>query len=342
MSDRVSQKRIAEMLNLSTATVSRSLRNDRSIHPDTRARVLETASKLGYQLPGRGHREPDSAEAVSIQVLLGFPAISSRASEQILAGISNIATSRNVSIAVHVVSGENPHELLHPAQQPVGMRNGVVDAIVMLSSLPQDIVEALSHKLACVALVHHYPELRVDCVDTDQIVATRQLVDHLLGLGHRRIGFLGWNHELSWVRRRFQGYREGLFQAGLQFEQDLALNLDGAMESAQERAEAVLRLVDQGVTAWVCVADPVAFDLCRELRKRKIKPGGGKVSITGYDGIDSPPDCPALTTIRVPYRALGAAAVQRVLNRIEDPAAPMRDVLIRHELVIGDTTGRRR
>ncbi len=341
----VSQKQIADYLNLSTATVSRSLRNDSAINPATRARVIEAATKLGYELraSARSRRAfTERQETTSLAVFIGHPSgfqgDPSPAGEHVLAGLSDAAAQKNTILVTHFVPPEEAYRLLASDGQPAAMRAGQLSGLILLYPFPEEVVAALSQQLPCVSIVHHHPALNVDCIDTDQTGSVARLVEHLVALGHRRIGFLSWGHGLSWERRRFHGYVQGLMDADLAYDPALVINLNGTPLGQEHEARRIADLRAEGVGAWVCAADHVGYHLCRHLQQMGLALGRD-VSVAGYDGMQPPPDCPALTTIRVPFREMGFAAIRRLLYRIEEPAARLRDIILRSAFVVGETTG---
>jgi DNA-binding LacI/PurR family transcriptional regulator len=341
----INQKAIAEQLQLSTATVSRSLRNDPTINAKTRAKVLDFASRIGYQLPVSARKRqavrPES-EVSSLGVLIshpeGFRDDHSGAGQYMLAGISQAATQYDLDLTIHFVPPDETHRILNPANQPRAMRSGQLQGLILLYPFSPEVTASLAEQIPCVTIVHHHPGHRVDCVDADQATAISTVVEHLHGLGHQRIGFLSWVRRRSWVYRRFSGYVEGLTRRGLVFDPGAVLNMYGRILGEEEQADAVTSLVRQGVTAWVCAADHIAYSLSRRLARRGLRVGHD-VSVTGYDGIEQAADCPALTTIRVPFLEMGHAAVRRLLSRLKNPAAPVTDILLKCEFVEGESSG---
>ncbi len=349
-STRVSQRDIADKLAISVATVSRSLRNDRSIHPSTRARVLSMAARLGYTLPDG--RIPGDSRVRSLQVILGAPAYpvggggelsgyASLAGQQILSGISEAASSLGFQVAIHMVGPDDLDRMASAEGLPIGLREGQISGAILLQSLPSPVVEVLRQRVSCVSVVHHHDDPSIDCVDCDQAAAVTDLVTRLTAQGHRQLVFVGFGRGRGWERRRFAGFREGLFQSGIVYGPEMVLGLGEGLPARGE----LMRLLDEriaaGATALVCVADPIAFEVCRALQDggRAI---GGDLAVTGYDGSAVPAGLPSLTTVEVPYRDLGVAAVRRLIRRIEEPDAPVRSVLIQHGITEGQSTRRKR
>ena len=340
---RVSQQRIAELLDLSTATVSRSLRNDPSINPDTRARVIEAATRLGYR--PRQARTPRKGrggdEMLTFEVLIGHPSgfagDPSAAGQSMLAGVSDCAAGSNVSLSVNFIAPDDVEHLSDAERWPPAMRAGLVDGLILLYPFPRSVVQSLTRHWPVVAVSPPDHHVEADFVDTDEALAVARLVEHLAGLGHRRVGFLTVGNGLPWERQRLQGYRQGLARVGLEHDLSLEFDITGDARLYGERVAAATRLAQEGVTAWVCSADHLAYDMRREFKTRGLRVPQD-VAITGYGGMAPPADCPAVTTVRVPYEELGAEAVRCLLRRLEDPRARLRDILLRHELVLGEST----
>ncbi|MCA9322402.1 MAG: LacI family DNA-binding transcriptional regulator, partial [Planctomycetes bacterium] len=191
---------------MSTATVSRSLRNDGSINPATRARVLEAASRLGYRArtATRGARRsgPDVEAVQTIGVLIGHPAgfrgDPSSAGQSMLAGISDAANIHDLCLSVHFVSSEDALRLDDPEHWPPALRSGLACGLILLYPFPHAVVEQLAAHWPCVAVSPPDSNLPADFVDVDEVNAIADLVDHLHQLGHTRIGFLTLGQGFPW------------------------------------------------------------------------------------------------------------------------------------------------
>jgi DNA-binding LacI/PurR family transcriptional regulator len=91
-----------------------------------------------------------------------------------------------------------------------------------------------------------------------------------------------------------------------------------------------------GVTAWVCAADHQAYNLIRGLGKKGFKVPS-EVSVTGFDGIQTPPDSPELSTIVIPFREIGTTGTQRLVERSQKRFGSAQHVLIDCRLRAGST-----
>jgi len=340
----VNQELIAQRLNLSRATVSRSLANHPAISAATRRRVQDMADKLGYQpSPGRVGRRGKNSRTLTIGVLIGIPAekVEMATFPYILRGIQARAEIEHVTIDV---SYQAPADF-HPesSRQPVfrNMRSGNWRGAILIYPFAEKAVEVIAKRLCTVAVLESYSQPGLDIIDTDDASAIVALVERLAEAGHKRIGFLSWDYPVGghWVARRFSGYIEALYGQGLPFRPEWVLNVDKTTPrlSPTQVADAVARKVrEEHVTAWVCAADHQAYQLALDLPARGLRVPED-VSITGFDGLDPAPGHQRMTSMRVPHEQIGSAAVTRLVNRIQHPTAPRRKILVEAEYVAGAT-----
>ncbi|MEX0331172.1 MAG: LacI family DNA-binding transcriptional regulator [Puniceicoccaceae bacterium] len=339
------QQQIADLLGLSRTTVSRCFTHNSRINPETRARVFECAAKLGYRYhPQRTIMgEEVRIRKDRVAVLIGSPdpaAKDTAAAKAIIGGLSKQVNAEGLSLEVHYVD---------PAtfQPKPRSRRIVGDAswsdwlgIIMLYPFDQAAISNLKLRRPLISLLEDYEDDDVDYIDTDHGRGISRLMDHLQGLGHRRIGFLSWKYSIPvhWAERRFGAYVESLFRHNLEFDPSIVLNIrrDQHIHSS-ELPDLVIRSMEKGVTAWVCAADHQAVELIKALQKRGIDIPRD-LSITGFDGIPVPEGLPALTSIRMPFDEIGRSAVATLLRRTQQPTAERRQVMISGQLIKGQTT----
>jgi len=340
----VNQELIAQRLNLSRATVSRSLANHPAISAETRKKVQEMAAKLGYQqTPGRAGRRGKNSRSFTIGVMIGVPAgnVVMATFPYILKGIRDRAEIERVTIDVCYQAPADFHP--ESSRQPVfrSMRNGDWRGTILIYPFAEKAVELISKRLCTVAVLESYSQPGIDIIDTDDASAMSALVERLAEAGHKRIGFLSWDYPIGghWVARRFSGYIEALFHHGLPFRPDWVLNVEKNIPklSPSQVADAVAQKIrSDHVTAWVCAADHQAYQLAQDLPARGLRVPED-CSITGFDGLDPTSGQKRVTSMRVPHEQIGSAAVTRLVNRIQHPTAPRRKILVEAQYVAGET-----
>jgi DNA-binding LacI/PurR family transcriptional regulator len=171
---------------------------------------------------------------------------------------------------------------------------------------------------------------RCDLVGIDNYRAGVLATNHLLRLGARRIGFVACRGQASTVKARIQGYRDALAEA----------------QAVQSCAPQVLYLEPDrpvewtgGFDAFVCANDRIAGLLMHALLGRGVRIPQD-VRIVGMDDVNYAALLPVpLTTIHQPCGDLGEAALRLMLDRLDHPHMPARDVLLDCSLVIRQSCG---
>lgn len=250
---------------------------------------------------------------------------STRAGYQLLLGQSNLAGR-----------SEAPY-LARYAENPA------VKGVITLS-LGGEIPAASYQQLArsgkpFLFVVRQAETVAADSVSTDHVGGARELVRHLVGLGHRRIAYVG---EVG-LRppRHFQGYLEGLREAGLPEDPQLCVQIDSDdLEHVGE--EGVRSLLARGApfTAIFAQIDLVAIGALRALRAAGIRVSAD-VSVVGFDNIPLAQHLdPPLTTVDHTVREIGRLAVLLLLDRITGRYdGPARRVIIQPQLMIRASSG---
>lgn len=342
----INQQALAERLNLSRTTVSRSLSNHPAISAATRARVLETAAEMGYRgAPIRTLRRSRQSRPMTVGVLIGVPAanVEMATFPFVLQGIRKRAEIEHVAVDV---SFENPADLSGDlARQSIlrNIRNRDWRGTILIYPFPEPAVDALARKISTVAVLESYEHPEVDTIDTDDFAGIGALVHRLAEAGHRRIGFITWRYPVGghWTMRRFGAYVETLFADGLEFRPEWSCNVrrDGRYLGGADIAEfAVERMRRHGVTAWVCAADHQAYRFIQDLHALGIRVPED-CSVTGFDGLEPPPGLPALASMRVPHEDLGQSAMARLLGRMLHPKSSRRKILVEAQPTGGKTIG---
>jgi DNA-binding LacI/PurR family transcriptional regulator len=203
----------------------------------------------------------------------------------------------------------------------------------------QRIIFALERARIPVVLIDRcflpYPERsRHDLVGIDHRRAGYMGTEHLLKLGCRRIAFLGYSNSASTIAARAAGYREALYVFGVPIEPELVLSLDTGDEDEVRRLMQMLK-PDGIVGANDRTAGQVMHRLIHLNYRIPLD-----VRIVGIDDVDYAKLLPVpLTTVHQPGREIGTASVGVMLERISRPDMPVRDILLDSKLVIRDSCG---
>ena len=203
----------------------------------------------------------------------------------------------------------------------------------------EEIVTSLTEAGIAVVLldrcIYSYPKRsRFDLVGIDNRRAGFVITDHLLSLGTHRIAFLARPQSASTVDARISGYREALYATGNLVEPGLIWR--GDPSDTDFIREHIAEWSPDGI---VCANDHTAAHLMRSLEEIG-KRVPEDIRIAGIDDVKyaSLLRVP-LTTLRQPCRQIGAVAMSAMLERLEHPAIPARDILLDFELVVRRSSG---
>ena len=221
-------------------------------------------------------------------------------------------------------------------------RDGAAGVILYHVSGPHTIplLRSIQQKGIPLVLIDRYPyELECDFVGVDNYGATKVAVEHLIGLGHQRIGYILQEEQVSSVQERLRGYRDALEICGLSYVAELTVS---ARPTASLALDQLLSL-PKPPTALVAVNDFAAFAIIQEANKRGIHVPKD-LSVVGFDNSEAYTPRPGiLTTIRQPFEEIGRRAVELVLARQSPPRTPSerayRHVVLPGTLVVRESTG---
>ena len=344
--ERTNLTTLAERLGVSISTVSRALRGMEGIHPETRSRIIALSHQMGYssKSPAVGpmtselERDPRHILALSQNTA---PQIDQR----FMAGISGAAVSYNIAVLTHLVAQNQCDSVLDSRTAPTSFRTGLVKGLILLHRWPSAVARQLCEKLPSVSVVHDYPGTQIDLIGIDERRGINELMEHLYHAGHRRIGFFGLCPEVTWSCGRFAAYVESLTRLDLEYEPAnvVRIDLQAALEAdpfpVPETGRQVQERIRQQVDAWICASSTTA----EALRLHLVEAGlriPEDVALTSFHG-DSryvANGLPPFTTTDVVDEELGAAAIRRLIGRIDKPFESRRAILVPARLKIGQTT----
>ncbi|MFF4059454.1 LacI family DNA-binding transcriptional regulator [Streptomyces sp. NPDC001668] len=316
---------VARSAGVSVATVSHVLNDTRPVLPHTRQAVLDAVDELGYT-PNTLARSLVTSRTRSIG--LAVSAISNPYFTEILQGVEAGALEHGYSLLIADPHDDPDHErkvvqLLHERR--------VDGMIVAPSADPRELVSYLGR--------HQVPTVFLDRLVTvpgdgpppfDQVCAentepTAQLVTHLAGVGHRRIGLVAGLTGFSTTAERIAGYRQGLTAAGLPYDDDLVVHGDSESAGA-ERATAALLSLASPPTALVTANNAMTIGTLRALREHGLSVPDDLALCCFDDFAWADLFSPRLTAIAQPSREIGAQAVRVLLERLDAPDRPARTV----------------
>jgi len=334
----VTLKDIARKVGYSVTTVSRALNDYDDVSEETKQLIKRVAQEMGYH----PHVIAQSLQRRRTNTV-GFivPATDRYLSDpyflELLAGIGDGAASHDFDLLVSTCKPMDPQERVVYERMVRGRR---VDGIVVARTRCDDerIAYLLSEGFPLVAFGRTASDLDFPCLDVDGERGVYEAVNYLIGLGHRRIGFIAPSMYLMFAEHRLAGYKRALRDNDL--EDDAALVVEGNLTQARgyQRMEQLLDL-EEPPTAVVAGNDLMAFGAMEAAQERGLVVGRD-VAVIGFDDVPLAAYFhPALTTIRQPIYDIGKMLSQMLIKIINGEELAERQIILQPELVIRESSG---
>lgn len=321
---------VAKAAGVSVSTVSRVLNDRVDVAPDTYDHVKEVINKLGYisNLAARSMRSlktnviglimPDAGEPFPIEVLKG---------------VNSAIAVLDYDLIMYTCGDYRKHFVADRERKFVSLLNqSITDGVVVITP-------ATTHfntDAPVVAVDPHFEITEYPSVISTNKRGAIQAMDYLLGLGHRRIGFINGRSDLMSADRRLNGYLESLQQAGIPIEEALIAQGDFTAESGLLCARQLLNLPvpptaifaanDQSALGAYQAAQEAGFSIPADL------------SIVGFDNIpEAALAKPGLTTVDQSIQEMGKIAVEMLIKLIEGESLENKIVRTNTRLVVRDS-----
>lgn len=330
-------REVAKQLNLSITTVSRALDGYSDVSEETRQRVIKVAKEMGYT-PSRNARQLRRQRTDTIGYIMptSQPRFADPFFSEFIAGLGDEASAQNLDLLITRAPPNQEGEQVVYQRWIQGRR---VDGIV-LSRLRQD--DWRVHYLhesgfPFVAFGRTNIPIEFPHIGVDGASGIRRLIAHLVEQGHQRIAFVSAPPDLTLQADRFRGYREGLAEAGIIFDERFIaegnLTRDGGYLAAKK-----LMALPSPPTAIIGVNDLTAIGILRAARELGISVGSD-LAVAGFDGIDDTEHtAPPLTTLKQPVYDCARRLVRMLAALTNNEPLQEPQVLLFPELIIRDST----
>ena len=338
----VTSRDVAKRAGVSRTTVSFVLNDVKgsNISPETRRRVLAVAEELGY-VP---HAAAQALAGQRTQIIgLVFPRSYHHLPThffllQILDGLLDVVQQNGLRLLVDSLGESEGRQSYLDL-----VRAKRIDGLIVLDPRSDNpALQALAEEGFPLVVIGDLAGAEICSVDVDNRAAAGVAVQHLLSLGHRRIGCIT-NAPLSGYRvteERLHGYRDALDAAGVAFDESLVRYGEYTPESGFGNMNSLLDEVTPRPTAAFVASDVVAFGAMAAIQQRNLKIPEN-IALVGFDDVPlarfvNPP----LTTVRLPAAEQGRRAGELLLDLILKRADSGRRILLDTELIVRASSGR--
>ena len=312
MKKKVTIRDVAYLAGVSISTVSRVVSNKVNVNEATRQKVQRAIDKTGYE-PNYTARALATKNTDTIAVILDRSPSQSFGNSFFLDTLDALATKLNeynkdllLLFSDEIFSDE------HSKVKKL-IQSNKIDGVIKLSVIENDQTIKYLVSTSTPTVVVGRPEEDVLYVNNDNFIAMKEVVNHIISKGCKKIAFVGGNKKLVVTSDREKGYEEALKDAQLAFDESFVFYSHFTIDSGYDLAD---KLIAEKFDAVACTDDLIAYGIAKryaELNK--------KINITGFNNTYLSQLSPIpITTVDIHAKDLGKQAVDLLLNENSDRA----------------------
>ena len=333
---RVTIHDVASHAGVSAMTVSRVINKSPRVSADTRERVEASIAELGY-VPNRLARGLIQRKTHAFGVIV--PDVANPFFTLVVRGVEEVAWRAGYHVILCDTQGDLERERGYLEDMVAFQVEGVLIAPVGDRSRPQ-LRRLTRNNVPFVLVDRSISDFDADLVQGDSVGGARQLVEHLIGLGHRRIGMVTETTDVSTARDRLQGYREALERAGI--ESDPELVVESSAIDPDVAAAATLRLLGLAdpPSAIFAVNNIAVVGVAEAAREEGLEIPRD-LAVVCFDDIEHVSRLyPFLTVMAQPAETYGTIATQLLLDRLSGRVGQRRRIVVLPaDLIVRESSG---
>ncbi len=335
----VSIKDIAKAAGVSHSTVSRALSDSPLVNTETKARIQHLARTMGYS-PDAQARSLVMGRTRTVGVVvttLTDPFIA-----EAVQAIESTAYGHGYTVILASSNSEPEREVAAVEMLQSKRVDGVIVTSSRVGALYQELLDRLAVPIVLLNSHSQQSGPYTFSISVDNQHGGYLATDHLVELGHGRIGYVTGPADHSDDADRLTGYRLALEQAGIAFEQSLVVPGTGRTDGGECALTQFLAL-DAPPTAVFCYNDMTAIGLLLAARQAGLRVPG-ELAVIGFDDIPIATYVrPALTTIAQPKLQMGQQAMEMVLALLADgnqADGTVANVVVQGQLIVRESSGK--
>jgi len=333
----VTIKDIAKATGVSPSTVSRVIADNPRISPVTKKKVRKVMKELGYH-PNITARNLVVKSTKTIGVILPSSADKSLQNPffpEILRGIGSVTHKQQYSMVLS--SGQTEEEIFAEVQRMVF--GSYIDGVILLYSRVNDRITKFlrENEFPFVIVGKPYEYINeITHVDNDNFKAGKDITNHLIKAGHKRIAFIGGATDLFVTIDREEGYEEALKEADLPVLEEYKIHTEFLKSGGRGAIEKLLSLKNRP-DAIVVSDDLISVGVLGMLEESGVKVPED-ISLVSFNNVYlSEIIRPALTTIDIQIHELGAQSAKAIIEKTINKSEPAKRIIIPYKIVYRDS-----
>lgn len=330
---------IAEVLNVSPATVSRGLKDHPGLRKDTKKRIVETARKMGYQhntFASNLRRKRTNTIGVIV------PRLNSYFMSTVIAGMEKVANAAGYNLII----GQSQELFKKEIAGVNTLFNSRVDGLLI--SLSSDTRNTdhfnvfLKKQIPLIFFDRVIEHPSCTSIVIDNVKAGYDAANHLIEQGCKRIAHVGGSMSRNVYADRLKGQIMALKEHGIEHDPSLVISNNLSDQEGAEAAQQLLKL-DRRPDGIFTANDTAGVAVIRELKQAGVSVPGD-IAVVGFnnDPVSKVIE-PNLTTIRYPGTEMGEVAAQTLIDKLKEAPPPhINSIVLRHELIVRASSVRKK
>lgn len=307
---------IAEIVGVSTVTVSKALSDQKGVSEELREKIKQLADEMGYKQPS-AVRKLQNNKSYNIGVIIAEHFLTKYESFywQMYQAVATMAVSKGCFTMLEVVSDEEEGA----EELPKLLLGHKVDGVVVIGAMTHGYLENLNTNGGVpVIYMDFYDEKETsDAVISNSFYGTYALTNYLFQMGHRKIAYVGTLLATSSITDRYFGYSKSLLEHGVKLQQDYVID-DRDLETGMLNLESMSKLPKDMPTAFVCNCDLTASYMIKILNEQGYKVPED-VSVVGYDNYLYPGLCEiGITTYEADIKEMARRVIHNIIKKMEN------------------------
>ena len=325
---------VAEHAGVSITTVSHILNDTRHVSDELRERVEKAMLELDYtpNALARGLRQKQTRTLGII-----VPDSANPYFAEVARGVEDACFAQGYSVILCNSDSDPEKESMYINVLAEKQVDGICLVAASTETIEKHLDAAPSLQIPMVLIDREYPKTIVDTVVVENTDGAVKAVEHLLSLGHRRIGCITGMPDLLNSQKRNDGYRQAIQDAGLAVDESLVIEGDFRYEGGYEATKKLLALANPPTAVFAC-NDLMAIGAISAVVSEGLSVPED-ISIVGFDDIHLAVFAnPSLTTVVQPKHEMGVTAAEILLKRLKDSNLKPNRYQLKTYLLVRDST----
>ena len=309
---------IAEVVGVSTVTVSKALSGQKGVSDEMRTKICELAEEMGY-VKSVSETKVTDKKSYTLGVAVAERYVDENKSFywQLYQQTAQSAMQKNCFTMLEIIGYEDECSL----QMPKMVAEEKVEALIVMGSFQTEYVRFLREKVRVPMVFMDTIGVDGDCdaVVSNNMMGGYQMTSYLFSLGHEKIGFVGTRLATASIDDRYFGYLKAAMEHGMEVKEEWLLD-DRDRKTGSYDEERYLKLPKENMpTAFFCNNDMIALTLIQKLKKNGYRVPED-VSVVGFDNfqIDTLERI-GLTTYAIDTKDMSKRVVQIIVHKLNSP-----------------------